>query len=211
MSQKPTEENQIPPFYLRIGLLVVLVASGSLIFYSANWMYHRIRDRLGLEIAEVVIAFLMILIVILILFGFGVGVGMDQIVRRRKIQALWICRSLMRFRIINSLLRYIRPNQILESGKLDSMVPLSIPAHPPRRGRRPTHSLERWARVVQAWESRDTLRNTLTLSEFLAEEFGVYADGSPQMSENSYYEWRKRVLQEIRRQKPLKKDKAAIR
>lgn len=209
MNQESTENNHIPPVYLRMGLFVVLLTSGTLVFYSVNWMYHRIHDRLGLEIAEVVVAFLMVLIVILILFGFGAGVGADQILRQRKIQALWIYRTLKRYRVIRSLWRYIKPNERIGNSRLPAIETISIPERPPRRGRRPTHSLERWARVVQAWENRNTLCNTMTLSEFLAEEFGTYADGSPQMSENSYYEWRKRVFKELRKQKPAKKEKNA--
>ncbi|MFT3892727.1 MAG: hypothetical protein QM730_13940 [Anaerolineales bacterium] len=74
----------------------------------------------------------------------------------------------------------------------------------PKRGRRPTYSIDRWKRVVMAWENNDPLRNPLTLSEFLAEEFGTYADGSPKMSENSFYDWRKKVMDELRRQEALK-------
>jgi hypothetical protein len=207
MNQESTDNNHIHPVYLRVGLFFVLLTSGTLIFYSVNWMYHRIRDRLGFEIAEVVVAFLMILIVILILFGFGAGVGAGQILRQRKIQALWIYRSLKRYRVMRSLWRHIKPNGRMEDARLSAVEAISIPERPPRRGRRPTHSLERWARVVQVWENRDTLRNTMTLSEFLAEEFGTYADGSPQMSENSYYEWRKRVFTELRKQKSVKKEK----
>jgi len=208
MSQESTENNHIPPVYMRMGLFVVLLTSGILIFYSVNWMYHRILDRLGLEIAEVVVAFLMVLIVILILFGFGAGVGADQILRQRKIQALWIYRTLKRYRVMRSLWRYIKPNERIEKSRLPAVETISIPERPPRRGRRPTHSLERWARVVQAWENRDTQRNTMTLSEYLAEQFGTYADGSPQMSENSYYEWRKKVFRELRKQESRKKEKA---
>jgi len=210
MSQESTENNHIPPVYMRMGLFVVLLTSGTLIFYSVNWMYHRILDRLGLEIAEVVVAFLMVLIVILILFGFGAGVGADQILRQRKIQALWINRTLKRYRVMRSLWRYIKPNERIEKSRQPAVETISIPERPPRRGRRPTHSLERWARVVQVWENRDTQRNTMTLSEYLAEQFGTYADGSPQMSENSYYEWRKKVFRELRKQESRKKEKARV-
>lgn len=208
MSQESVEDNHIPPIYLKMGLLAVLLTSGTIIFYSVNWMYHRIHAHLGLEIAEVVVAFLVVLIVILILFGFGAGVGADQILRQRKIQALWIYRSLKRYRIMRSLWRYIKPNGPLEKSRPPAIETISIPERPPRRGRRPTYSLDRWARVVQAWENRDTQRNTMTLSEYLAEQFGTYADGSPQMSENSYYEWRKKVFKELQKQASRKKEKA---
>jgi len=54
--------------------------------------------------------------------------------------------------------------------------------------------------VVVAWEKRDTIRNPITLNEFLCEHFGRNADGSPGMSENSFYANRKRVLAELRTQ-----------
>jgi hypothetical protein len=207
MNKIPIQNNHIPPITVRMSLLVVLLISGTVIVSSVSWIYHRIETRLGLEIAEVVITFLMVLIVILILFGFGAGFGADQILHRRKIQALWIYRSLKRSRVMRSLWQYIEPNGQMESTDLPAMQMISIPERPPRRGRRPTYSLDRWIRVVQAWENRDTLRNTMTLSEFLAEEFGVYADGSPRMSDNSYYDWRKKVFRELKKQKSGEKIK----
>jgi len=44
----------------------------------------------------------------------------------------------------------------------------------------------------------------MTLAEFLSQEFGTYADGSPCMSENSYYDWRKRVFDELHKKKSSK-------
>ena len=208
MKQESAESNHFSPVYLRMGLLVILLISGTIIVYSVNWIYHQIYNQLGIEIAEVVVAFLMVLVFILILFGFGAGLGADQIVRRRKVQALWICCFLKRYKVMRSLWRYIKPNRETESARLIAVETISIPEHAPRRGRRPTHSLDRWVGVVQAWENRDTQRNTMTLSEYLAEQFGTYADGSPQMSENSYYEWRKKVLMELRKQESRKKEKA---
>lgn len=210
MSQEPTQNNCIPPIYLRMGLLVVLMISGVVILSSVNWIYHRIQSRLGMEIAEVVVAFLMVLIVILILFGFWAGFRADRILRLRKIQTFWIYRMLKRFRVMRSLWRYVYPNWRLEDTKLPALESLTIPERPPRRGRRPTYSLERWIRVVQAWENRNLQQNTMTLSEYLAEQFGIHADGSPKMSENSYYEWKKKVLKELQKREARKKRTGAV-
>lgn len=199
MSRESTQNDHFSPTKVKIGLLLVLLFSGMVVFYSVSWLYHKVLDHLGAEIAEVMIAFLMVLIVILILFGFWAGFRTDRILHGRKIKALWIYRSLKRFRLMQSLWRYVEPNRQVKDIKLAAIEPISIIEHGPRRGRRPTHPLDRWMRVVQAWENRDTRRNTMTLSEYLAEQFGTYPDGSPQMSENSYYEWRKRVFKELRR------------
>ncbi|MBK8821870.1 MAG: hypothetical protein IPN58_04450 [Anaerolineales bacterium] len=77
---------------------------------------------------------------------------------------------------------------------------------PKRRGRPPTHSLDRWTRVVLAWENRDPYRNPMTLTEFLSQEFGTYADGTPCMSENSFYENRKKVFEELRKNAALQQE-----
>jgi len=198
MSQEPVQNNCIPPMYLRMGLFVVLLISGVIILSSVNWIYHRIQSRLGMDIAEVVVAFLMVLIVILILFGFWAGFRADRILRLRKIQALWIYRTLKRSRVMRSLWRYVEPNQPREDTKPPVLEPITIPEQGPRRGRRPTYSLERWIKVVLAWENRNIQQNTMTLSDYLAEQFGIHADGSPKMSENSYYEWKKKVLKELK-------------
>ena len=195
---------------MRAGLLVVLLASGVIVASSVNWIYHRIHTRLGMEIAEVVVAFLMVLIVILILFGFWAGFRLDRILHRRKIQALWINSSLKRSRLMRSLWQYVEPDSHLEVSILPALENISLPEHAPRRGRRPTHSLDRWIRVVNAWENRDLQQNTMTLSEYLAEQFGIYADGSPMMSENSYYEWRKKVRRELRKREARKKEKTTV-
>lgn len=205
MSQEPTQNNCIPPIYLRMGLLVVLLISGAVILSSVDWIYHRIQSRLGMEIAEVVVAFLMVLIVILILFGFWAGFRAARILRLRKIQTLWVYRLLKRFRLMRSLWRYVEPNWRLEDTKRPMPETITIPERPPRRGRRPTYSLERWIRVVLVWENRNLQQNIMTLSEYLIEQFGTHADGSPKMSENSYYEWKKKVFKELQKREARKK------
>jgi hypothetical protein len=209
MDGKLPQNNHIPPIYMRLTLFVVLFVSGMVIVSSVRWIYRRIQGNLGFEIAEVVVAFLMVLIFILILFGFGAGFGADRILRKRKIQAFWIYRSLKRSRFMRSLWIYIEPHGQMEPENKRELEMTRMLTKKPRRGRHPTYSLDRWMRVVQAWENRDPLRNTLTLSEFLGEEFGTYADGSPQMSENSYYDWRKKVFKELRKLEARKKEKIA--
>lgn len=158
-----------------------------------------------MEIAEVAVAFLMVLIVILILFGFWAGFRAERILKQRILQKFWIYRSLKQIRWFGTFLRYAEPARQVEIPGKATVEMISIPKNKPRRGRHPTHSLDRWMPVVHAWENRDTLRNTMTLSEYLCEQFGTYADGSPKMSENSYYEWKKKVLEELRRQELRKK------
>ena len=67
--------------------------------------------------------------------------------------------------------------------------------------RRPMFTLEDWKPVVEKWESRDRTHDSFTLAELIAEHLGTYPDGSPVVSTQSYYAWRKLVLVERAKEK----------
>jgi hypothetical protein len=144
-----------------------------------------------------------ILILALIVVGMRAGWSLDRFIRHRKIDVWRIHRSFRQERNFLSLMGY-EEVQLKTSTPNDSVRPnieqtLALIEKPKRRGRPPTHSLDRWTRVVLAWENRDIYRNPMTLTEFLSQEFGTYADGTPCMSENSFYENRKKVFDELRK------------
>lgn len=77
---------------------------------------------------------------------------------------------------------------------------------PARRGRKPTFPLERWLPIAMKWENRDPMRDVFTLGELIAEHLGTNSDGSPIVSEQTYYSvWRQRAIDEIRRRAKAKK------
>lgn len=203
MENKATHIAHFRPVLVKSGLVVILGASVFGIYLSVIWIYKQIHHNLGFGLAQVTVAFLVILILFLILIGFGAGFGMDRAVRRRKLQSLRIFPLTKRCWIFKSLWGDLTPVEDTTKGTQAEI--LSTPdlqellSRPRRRGRPPTHSIDRWTRVVLAWENRDPLHNPMTLAEFLSQEFGTYADGSPRMSENSYYDWRKRVMDELQK------------
>ena len=67
--------------------------------------------------------------------------------------------------------------------------------------RRPTLTLEDWTPVVEKWENRDRIHDSFTLAELIAEHLGTYPDGTPVVSTQSYYAWRKMVLAERTKEK----------
>lgn len=88
--------------------------------------------------------------------------------------------------------------QMIESFDLFNM--------PARRGRKPTFPLERWIPIAMKWENRDPIRDAFTLGELIAEHLGTNSDGSPIVSEQTYYSvWRQRAMDEIRRRAKAKK------
>jgi hypothetical protein len=202
MVEKLTKRSHIHP-NMRIVLYSILLICGGLLFGSIIWIFHRIHSSLGVELAEVAVALMSIFILALILVGIRAGWSIDRFIRHRKIAAWRIYKSFGQVRYFLSLLGYeeVQPVISLANGpnQLNINETLALIERPRRRGRPPTHSFDRWTRVVLAWENRDTFRNPITLAEFLSQEFGTYADGSPCMSENSFYENRKKVFDELRK------------
>ena len=205
---KYTKRSHIHP-KLRMVLYFILLTFGGLLFGSILWVFHRIQTRVGEELAEVAAALMSILILSLIMVGMRAGWSLDRFIRHRKIDLWRIHRSIRQIGYFLSLLGYeeVQPQLSLpESGTSKTVQMLVSMDRPKRRGRPPTHSFDRWTRVVSAWDNRDPFRNPMTLTEFLSQEFGTYADGTPCMSENSFYENRKKVFEELRRNASLQQE-----
>ena len=202
MAEKLTKRSHIHP-KLRIFLYFVLLTCGSLLFGSILWIFQQIHASLGEELAEVAVSIMSMLILALIVVGIRAGWSLDRFIRQRRIGVWKVQRSFRQVRPFLLLLGYeeadTKVNALDVSVKPNIEQTLALIGKPKRRGRPPTHSLDRWTRVVLAWENREPFRNPMTLSEFLSQEFGTCADGSPCISENSFYENRKKVFDELRK------------
>ena len=194
---------------LRIVLYLILFTCGGLLFGSIVWVFHRIQTRFGDELAEVAAALMSILILALITVGMRAGWSLDRFIRHRRIDLWRIHQSIRPTGCFLSLLGYeeVQPQLSLPESETLNVTQLLVSMDKPkRRGRPPTHSFDRWTRVVLAWENRDPYRNPMNLTEFLSQEFGTYADGTPCMSENSFYENRKKVFEELRKNAALQQE-----
>jgi hypothetical protein len=88
----------------------------------------------------------------------------------------------------------------------DPLVLLDLPT---RRGRKPVFTLDRWLPIAAQWENRDPIRDGFTLADLIAMHLGTHADGSPIVSEQTYYNtWRPRAIAELRRRAQSKKPAA---
>ena len=206
-----SQNNPFPPILLKVGLLLILLASSTSVITAVRWIYDRVQKSLGPDIADVVVALLVILILGLIIVGFGAGFGAKRVLRQRKVQAMRICRFFKYSKTFQAFWGYMGP-QVESEIKASPPQPnipeiMVLPDRSGKRGRIPTYPIDRWIKVVSAWENRDTWRNPITLQEFLSQEFGTYADGSPRISKKTYYEWRKKVYDEIEIPKQVAKKK----
>jgi len=202
MAPKLTQRNHIHPIF-RIVLFFVLIISGGMLFFSIIWVFNKVYSGIGRELAEVSVALISILILTLVVIGLRAGLSMDRFIRQQKVAAWRVYRSSSQVRRFISLLGYeefpLAGGQPTEENTQLGEEILALIDRPKRPGRRRSHTMDRWIRVVLAWEKRDQVRNPITLPEFLCEEFGEYKDGSPRMSENCFYENRRRVIDELRK------------
>lgn len=202
MAETSLQHSQVRPV-LRFTLILSLLICGGLLVVSIIWIYHKIHYGIGTELAEVAVALLSILVLALIWAGIRAGFWVDRFVRDRNAEAYKLYKSWSLVKFFLLLLGYEEiPVEKEANAEVDTEDPeelLTLFEKPKRRGRSPTHPMDRWTRVVVAWENRDRVRNHMTLTEFLCEEFGEYTDGSPQVSENCFYENRRKVIAELRR------------
>jgi hypothetical protein len=188
---------------------LILVGVALIVFFPIAWVYQKIKLDMGVNVADIALTFAMVICLGLILTGMRMGYFIDMSIRKRSFIFLaqptggWVD-TLIRIWGIEPIdgERVIPPSapaQILEGDKI-----LAILNKPRQRGRKPTFSIDRWRRVVLKWENRDTLRDAMSLADRLSEEFGSNVDGSPKMSEQSYYYWRDKVFTEIKNESEAK-------
>ncbi len=198
MGELRSSGGQIHP-KLRKVLLFALLTGGAAVCVSVFWIFQRIDSSLGDDLAQAAIALISVLVFALMLVGMRTGLCVDRFVRQRKLDQYRVYRTSSQVQYLCAMLGYQAappPEVSTPSRNEDLLALLEKPKH---RGRPPTYSIDRWKKVVLAWESRDPVRTPLTLSEFLVEQFGTHADGSPLMSENTFYDYRKKVIEELRR------------
>lgn len=195
------QRNSIHPI-VRIVLVSILILCGGSLGISIYWIFQKINHSAGVEIAEVVVAFVSIFTIVLFLVGLRTGLGLDRWIRYRRFEE---CRFLHSSKHTHRALTWLGYGHVvteaapeddeLKGWDLDEL--LALFEKPKRGGRRPNHPPERWIRVVMAWEKRDPLRDTMTLPEFLIQQFGQRADGSPGESESTFYDYRAKIKKQI--------------
>ena len=177
-----------------------------IVFLDVIWWYRNFESGLGTVIAQAAIAYHVIILFVMVGIGVGLGYFMDRMIcQRRSIfrnpqKGGWV-----------EIFMHIWGYELQEdkAPKLESqpeqqepsmIEPFMLLDLPTRRGRKPTFPLERWIPIALKWENRDPIRDAFTLGELIAEHLGTNSDGSPIVSEQTYYSvWRKRAVNEIRR------------
>lgn len=78
------------------------------------------------------------------------------------------------------------------------------------RGKHSRFPIGKITKAVLTWERRDPQFASLTLTEFLEQEFGASPDGILLMAPTTFYDWRRRVLRDLeKKDKEQSKDEGA--
>ncbi len=197
----------------KIFLLVLLKITIVAVFLNVTWSYHIFESELGTRLAQAAIAYHIVLLLGMSSVGIGLGHWVDRMIR----QKLSVFRSPQKGSWTEAFMNLwgyelkskeetapeIDTIPIPEPSMIEPFVLLDLPT---RRGRKPTFTLECWLPIALKWENRDPMRDAFTLGELISEYLGTNSDGSPIVSEQTYYSvWRKRAIDEIRRRAKSRK------
>jgi len=197
----------------KIFLLVLLKITIVAVFLNVTWSYHIFESELGTRLAQAAIAYHIVLLLGMSSVGIGLGHWVDRMIR----QKLSVFRSPQKGSWTEAFMNLwgyelkskeetapeIDTIPIPEPSMIEPFVLLDLPT---RRGRKPTFTLERWLPIALKWENRDPVRDAFTLGKLISEHLGTNSDGSPIVSEQTYYSvWRKRAIDEIRRRAKSRK------
>jgi len=196
----------------KVVLALSLIGTGAVVTLPVVWTYKKIHLGLGMEAAQVTLAFQVFVLLVLITVGLGLGYTVDWAIRRRKS----IFRSPHEGSCAEALVRLWGYKMTCQEEDEYSIIPeinlfptldevLGMINKPKRRGRKPTFPLEAWLPIAAKWENRDPIRDAFTLEDLIRESLGENPDGSPVVSAQSYYStWRERALRELQRRAKAK-------
>lgn len=194
-----------------IFLVLIMIAMLG-IFFQITWSYHHLENGLGTAVAQIATMYHVVLLLILVAVGIGLGHWIDQMIRRKK----FIFQNPQKGGWTEAFMN-LWGYELKENETARTKIELPIPGSkkiehidlfnmPTRRGRRPTFPLERWLPIAARWESRDPIRDAFTLGELIAEHLGTNSDGSPIVSEQTYYSvWRQRAIEELQQRAKFRK------
>lgn len=191
----------------KVSQVSILIGAILVVLLSVNWAYHKIQMGVSEEAAQVTVSLYVAAELVLIIIGLGLAILVDWAISHQR----FIFRapqegSCAEFiaRIWGYDVRYRRdtdlPPILATEPSINADSYPAPPDKPKRRGRKPTFPLERWLPIAAKWENRDPILDAFTLGELIIEHLGSNSDGTPIVSEQTYYTtWRPRAIKELQR------------
>ncbi len=194
--------NHIKRLWRHYLALLILIAT---LVFPIYWVYKFFQTKFGQEAALIALTLTIMIVVIFVVQG---AVHTHRLVRELKrdiekqngtdqIPDLPTPLLFKLFKIDPSTRKHIKAaeenrQRTIEFPKLFDLSPNRHRGKPPRFPREQIH------KAVLKWERRDPSITALTLEQFLAQEFGSSPDGILLMATTTFYDWRRRILKEIK-------------
>ncbi len=191
----------------KVSLVSILIGAILVVLLSVNWAYHKIQNGVGEEVAQVTVSLQVVAVLVLIMIGLGLAILVDWAIKHQR----FIFRTPQEGSCAEFIVRIWGYDvQCQEETNLPPIPAPDLSIHteaypvppdkPKRRGRKPTFPLERWLPITAKWENRDPILDAFTLGELIIEHLGTNPDGTPIVSEQTYYTtWRPRAIKELQR------------
>lgn len=189
--------------YLALILLFVLL------ILTLTWFYQFFRVHFGSEIALVALALLLTGEIILMMRGAVYTSRIHRMLREQANSADNPAfsegkRRPTLFKIFDMDLRpiAIAVPEKTEMSKVQLEIQKLLDTPKKRKGKQPRFPLADIRAAVLEWEQRDPSFSVETLEDFLGRKFGYGPDGILLMSVSTFYDWRRRTLQELDPHRP---------
>ncbi len=185
--------------YLSLLILIATLA------YPIYWVHKFFLSKFGSEAALIALTLTIMIVLIFVVRG---AVHTHRLVRdlKRDIEKqngtnqspdLPAPLIFKLFKIDPSITKQTKPVDENPQGVIE-FPKLFNPSPNRHRGKPPRFPKEQIRKAVLKWERRDPSMTALTLEQFLAQEFGSSPDGILLMATTTFYDWRRRILKEIK-------------
>lgn len=185
------------------GYYLVLLLLIAILSLSINWIYTFFQTNFNRKIALIALSFAVMVVTIYTIQGAKHGYRLIRdLMSSGSTNSCPIPLLHKLFKIEQTIKNETGPSIANEGTAMEELR--QYVTHPARRhrGKPPRFPEEKIRKAVLKWESRDPSFSTLTLEEFLAQEFGSGPDGILLMATTTFYDWRRRILKEIESHKP---------
>lgn len=196
-------------------IIALIVSLGGALYWALAKLFQLAASSFGYDLAILIVSGVTVGIMLLILLGMGVAsvlqwVICDRILTNKKKPSglANLLFNIFGFKPVSltpltPLATDSTPDNDLSAVALDDIEQLLIATEQRKRGgKKSPYPEDVQIRAVRDWTSLQTRGASVTLQQFLEERFGTAPETSmPLVPNQTFYSWRKKVLQELRDEK----------
>ena len=188
---------------LGLTLLPILL----LLSIAIGWLYHTVQSGYGASAAVLALTVVTVIILWLVCKGIQYAAAIEKAVQSQTTTQInpSQTRDIVK-PIVQALYQHAEGEFNLETPTIEmndknpgGIYELGSVPHK-RRGKQSRFPISKITKAVLKWEQRDAQFTSVNLAEFLEQEFGSGSDGILLMAPTTFYDWRRRVLSDMKSQ-----------